>query len=77
MRLDSLICSWWYEFVKKVSWVVGVYINEGYNCVFPLIRVTPVGAIGKQLLREESNPGRWNASYVVSTRLLTLNCELN
>ena len=65
MWLDSLICSWWYEFSKKVNWVVEVYIYEGYNCIFPLIRVTPVGAIGKQLLREELNPGRWNASYML------------
>ena len=33
--------------------------------VFTFTRVTPDGAIGKQLLREESSPGRWSASYML------------
>ena len=65
MWLDSLICSWWYEFVKKLIGVVGVYINGDYNCIVPLTSVTPVGAIGKQLLQEGSNRGRWNLSYML------------
>ena len=49
MRLDSLICSWQYEFVKRFIWVVGVYVNGDYNCIVPLTRVIPVGATGREV----------------------------